>query len=390
MCYAPNLIMGSRFRGGLKKYCKEHDISSSKMEGWLKKGTAKIVPCGQCLECRLNYAKNWAARCEVESYYHENNHFITLTYDDEHVPVINKITGEIYRGLKNPVDYYNYNKHYEVLNLFKKDVQDFLKRLRDWAMRYDLYDDAKEGLRYFYCGEYGTDKHRPHYHLIVYGLKIPDLKYKYSKKGYMHFVSEMLETIWGNGLVDIGGVDYKSCQYVARYIVKKQKGKTGKEWYHEQGLNKEFMNMSLKPAIGLKYYEEHREEIYNIDMIYLKEGRKQKPPKLYDIKEDTKQLEKELGIDEETVLEMQREIGQIREYNRKQQRDVEKIAVPKMESIYMKELKRERRKKAMDALFARLAKTTVGLLDYMDVMKDRYEERHKIALDRDCKPVTAG
>lgn len=390
MCYAPNLMMGSRFKGGMKKYCKEHDINSSQMEKLLKEGTAKIIPCGQCLECRLNYAKNWAARCEVESYYHENNHFITLTYDDEHVPVINKITGEIYRGLKNPIDYYNYNKHYEVLNLFKKDVQDFLKRLRDWAKRYNLYDDAKEGLRYFYCGEYGTDKHRPHYHLIVYGLKIPDLEYKYSKKGYMHFVSDMIDKIWGNGLVDIGGVDYKSCQYVARYIVKKQKGKTGKEWYHEQGLNREFVNMSLKPAIGLKYYEEHREEIYNIDMIYLKEGRKQKPPKLYDLKEDAKQLEKELGIDENTILEMQKEIGQIREYNRKQQRDVEKIAVPKMESIYMKELKKERRKKAMDALFAKLAKTTVGLLDYLDIMKDRYEQRNKIALDRDCKPVMAG
>lgn len=387
MCYCPNVIVGTKFRGSMKKWAEDHNLTENVIRKKLEEGEVKIIPCGQCLECRLNYAKNWAARCEVESYYYKENHFITLTYKDEDLPVINKITGECYRGLKNPIDYYNYNKHYEVANLLKKDVQDFLKRLRKWANKNGYIEDKEYGIRYLYCGEYGENKGRPHYHMLVYGLHIPDLKFHYKKKGYMHFISEQIEKLWGHGLVDIGGVDYKSCQYVARYIVKKQKDDGGKFWYKGKGLAKEFINMSLKPAIGLRYYQDHRDEIYSVDTIYLKEGRRQKPCKLYDIKEDMYQYEKEMGIDEETMLALQREKREIQEYNRKQTVDAEKICVPKMESTKMRELKRERRKKAMDALFAKLAKTTVGILDYFDIQAQKYEEKHKIATQRPCEPI---
>ena len=119
-------------------------------------------------------------------------------------------------------------------------------------------------------------------------------------------------------------------------------------------------------------------------MVYLKEGRKQKPCKLYDLKEDEYQFQKEMGIDDETMETLQRERGEIREMNRKARCDAEKIAVPKMESLAMKELKRERRKKAIDALFAKLEKTTVGIVQYFDVLGERYEQKHKIATVRPC------
>ena len=257
-------------------------------------------------------------------------------------------------------------------------------KLRKWANKYGYIEDKEVGIRYLYCAEYGDKTHRPHYHMLVYGLKLPDLEFHYMKKGYMHFTSEKLAEIWGHGLVDIGGVDYKSCQYVARYIVKKQKGPEGKEWYRENGLNPECIHMSLKPAIGYRYWQEHREEIYNLDMVYLKEGRKQKPCKLYDLKEDEYQYQKEMGIDDETMEALQRKRGEIREMNRKARCDAERIAVPKMESLTMKELKRERRKKAIDALFAKLEKTTVGIVQYFDVLGERYEQKHKIATQRPC------
>lgn len=368
MCYTPNIMIGKKFCGGMKKFCKEKGWDNDTLKRKLEEGEAKIIPCGQCLECRLNYAKNWAARCEVESYYYKENEFITLTYDDEHVPVINKITGEVYRGLKNPIAYYNYGKHYEVLNLFKKDVQDFLKRLRKAAGKAGYIEDEEFGIRYFYCGEYGTNKHRPHYHMIVYGLHIPDLKFKYAKKGYQHFTSEWLQKIWGNGLVDIGGVDYESCQYVARYVVKKQKGTKAREWYKQNGLMPEFINMSLKPGIGIRYYEEHRDEIYSKDLVYLKKGRRQKPPKAFDLKEDIHCLAEESG---QTMTELEKKYG-----------DAEALNLLRMQSFKMRELKRERRKKSLDSLFAQLQKTTAGILQYFETKGSRYEERHKISLQR--------
>lgn len=44
------------------------------------------VPCGQCIGCRLERSRQWAVRCVHEAQLHERNCFITLTFDDEHLP----------------------------------------------------------------------------------------------------------------------------------------------------------------------------------------------------------------------------------------------------------------------------------------------------------------
>ena len=45
------------------------------------------IPCGRCIGCRLERSRQWANRCMLELQYHESSYFVTLTYDDEHVPV---------------------------------------------------------------------------------------------------------------------------------------------------------------------------------------------------------------------------------------------------------------------------------------------------------------
>ena len=90
-----------------------------------------IVPCGKCFTCRSKYRLSWQLRLQHELLsYNYNAMFLTLTYDDDNLP-----TNE---------------------TLVKKDVQDFIKRLRKF------YNDVK--IRYFAVGEYGSEKHRPHYH----------------------------------------------------------------------------------------------------------------------------------------------------------------------------------------------------------------------------------
>ena len=44
-----------------------------------------IIPCGQCIGCRIDYSKQWATRMLLENEYSSESHFITLTYDDTHV-----------------------------------------------------------------------------------------------------------------------------------------------------------------------------------------------------------------------------------------------------------------------------------------------------------------
>lgn len=139
-----------------------------------------IVNCRKCLECRQKRANEWALRCMAEAQKYSQNCFITLTY------------------AKSPIW------------LQKRDLQLFFKRLRK-----AIYP-AK--IKYFACGEYGTLKHRPHYHCIVFGYDFED-KYLWSKspKGYPIFRSNTLEKIWTAGNSTVQAVTIDSCAYCALY-----------------------------------------------------------------------------------------------------------------------------------------------------------------------------
>ncbi len=223
------------------------------------------IPCGRCIGCRLAYSRQWADRCMLELGYHEQSWFITLTYDDEHLPISESVdpeTGEI--GMAG--------------TLLKRDVQLFFKRLRK-NYKYDNH------LRYFCAGEYGSQTYRPHYHAIVFGLKLDDLQlYKQSLEGYNYYVSDFLNKCWKQGYVVVGKVNWDTCAYTARYIMKKQYG-SGAYVYDKYNIVPEFTTMSLKPAIGRRYYDDHKDELYETDCIFIgtDEGsHKIRPPRYYD------------------------------------------------------------------------------------------------------------
>lgn len=44
------------------------------------------VPCGCCVGCRLERSRQWAMRCMDEASLYDSNSFITLTFNDEHLP----------------------------------------------------------------------------------------------------------------------------------------------------------------------------------------------------------------------------------------------------------------------------------------------------------------
>lgn len=239
-----------------------------------------LLPCKQCVECRLSHSKEWATRCMLEAKEYEHNYFITLTYDDEHLPTnINKLTGEIVPTLKP-----------EHMRKFRKDLQRFYK-----------YHYNHDGIRFYECGEYGTENGRPHYHAIMFNLPIPDKKFicKTNTGGTL-YISEMLSKIWKKGIVGVGEVTWESCAYVARYIMKKVGDKSNTELYDamqdfsiskKQGVDllgriPEFVNMSTHPGIARNYFEENKDKIYETDEIILpgKNGtpRVVKPSTYYD------------------------------------------------------------------------------------------------------------
>ena len=219
------------------------------------------IPCGQCVGCRLDYAKDWTTRMMLEALYHEKTLFVTLTYDEEHVPHSSYIeyeTGEVK----------------DILTLRPDDFTKFMKRLR--------YYYNKNELRFYMCGEYGSKTLRPHYHMICFGLALDDLVlFKKSGTGNDIYLSETLSKAWKHGLVDVSEASYESMGYVARYVMKKLKGKDAAE-YEALNIVPEYTNMSRMPGIGKQYYDDHRDEIYLNDEIILSNGKTVRPPRYFD------------------------------------------------------------------------------------------------------------
>lgn len=221
------------------------------------------VPCGKCIGCRLAYSRQWADRCMAEASEHESNYFVTLTYDDEHIKRAITKDGVI-------TDY---------PTLDKRDIQLFLKRLRK------SYKQENK-IRFFMAGEYGSQTARPHYHLIIFGLKLDDLKlYKRTGQGFNLYTSDFLSKVWQNkGYVIVADVTWETCAYTARYILKKQNGNSA-EWIKENNIQQEFTLMSRRPGIGKSYFEKHKEDYLKYgetNIITEKGGRKIRSTKYFD------------------------------------------------------------------------------------------------------------
>lgn len=234
------------------------------------------IPCGKCIQCRLSYSKTWSIRCMIEAKKYKDNCFITLTYNDDHVPkswtnIVDDETGEILS-----------ERNGEYLSLEQEDLTKFFKRLRK-----SLGNDK---VRYYACGEYGDETMRPHYHAILFGFMPDDLVfYKKTAQGEYLYTSKSLEKIWGKGNVIVGECTFESCAYVARYVMKKLNGKEA-QFYEAYGIDKEFVTMSRRPGIARDFYELHKDtDLFEYDHFYLstKNGSKSCSPfkyykKLYD------------------------------------------------------------------------------------------------------------
>uniref|UniRef100_A0AAU8AVW2 Replication initiator protein n=1 Tax=Dulem virus 134 TaxID=3145611 RepID=A0AAU8AVW2_9VIRU len=266
------------------------------------------IPCGKCMSCRLAYSREWANRCLLELEYHKSAYFVTITYDDWHVP-------RTYYG--NP----NTGEALPSMTLCKRDIQLFFKRLRK------KFPD--QHIRYFGCGEYGPSTMRPHYHFIIFGLDLNDLKvYSKSSQGYNYFTSKSLEECWSfpvrsqngtkQGLYDspyistpagyivVGEVTWETCAYTARYMTKKLNGPEA-QFYEDFNLVPPCSFMSRKPGIGRYYYDDHP-DLFKHEYINVSTptgGRKFRPPKYFDrlFDLDEPELSSELKVTRKKMAE---------------------------------------------------------------------------------------
>lgn len=236
----------------------------------------QVIPCGKCIGCRLEYSKEWATKGCYEAEMHKDNWFLTITYDQEHLPEADDMIGEYGEVIcKNPNG-----------TLKPSDFTNFLKKLRSYYER--KYNH--KGIRFMGCGEYGSSENqRPHYHAIMFNLPITPDKMKFHEYNENHealWRVPELEEIWEKGMIVAAEVNWNTCAYVARYITKKVGLPTQEEYYKRQGIEPEFFRMSRKPGIGREYFEKHKNEIYASDKLVIKKYGggtiEVKPPRYYD------------------------------------------------------------------------------------------------------------
>jgi hypothetical protein len=174
----------------------------------------------------------------------ESNCFVTLTYDDLHLPKNN--------------------------SLVLKDYQLFMKKLR---RKYG------SGIRFYHCGEYGDELGRPHYHSILFNHDFEDKKFYSENNGNKLYTSDSLSSLWEKGHSIIGDVTFESAGYVARYSLKKVTGEKAKDHYGSR--LPEYSTMSRRPGIGKNWFEKYKCEVYPLDRVNVN-GVDSKPPRYYD------------------------------------------------------------------------------------------------------------
>ena len=198
------------------------------------------------MACRINYTSAWKLRLLYELSNWDSALFLTLTYDNEHLPV----------------DY----------GLHKKDLVGFFKRLRSY-----LDYDGKGKIKYYAVGEYGGKTKRPHYHAIVFGLS-----------PYSSEVKQYIIDSWQNRCeawqfdrsrgkkCALQPVCPEDIEYVTGYVQKKLSGDMALEEYG----NREHPFAIMSKGLGLDFASLNADRLRMNGFTYLN-GHKISLPRYY-------------------------------------------------------------------------------------------------------------
>ena len=253
--------------------------------------------------------------------------FVTLTYDRENLPWDGSVS--------------------------RKEHQTFIRSLRDKLRPKGV------SIRYYMCGEYGEDEYqqyqrpdgsfgryrlgpgRPHYHYLIFGYNFGD-RYEWTQhRGHQYYRSPLLETVWTKGHSIVGNVTPETAAYTARYVMKKQLGKTADDHYtriitgrdEPVSIEPEFALMSLKPGIGASWFQKYgRSDIYDSGDFVVIDGKKYGTPRYYDkLFED---------LDERELFSIRKDRRK-RMYEQREHSTPERLAIrEELTEIRLKKLKR--------------------------------------------------
>lgn len=199
-----------------------------------------VVPCGKCPKCLQQRVNSWAFRLEQEEKIHYSASFVTLTYDNENIPLTDK----------------------NLMTLDKVHVQNFLKYIRR--------NTKRRSIKYYAVGEYGTRTKRPHYHLIIFDV-----------------TEQECNEAWTKGNVHFAECNKATVRYTLKYVNKVFASKIPLgDWddrIAEFSLMSKKMGLNYLTPSVVKHHKEHKKFYLDVN------GNKQKLPRYYKEKIFTKE-----------------------------------------------------------------------------------------------------
>lgn len=180
---------------------------------WLYSADGKPHPCHVCWQCKRDRLNDWVGRCIAESKVNAQSVVVTLTYGSD-------------ERIESVAD------HPHAHALFYSDVQKYLKRVRK---------DTGGGIRYVCAGEYGTQKGRAHWHLILFCKeKLPS--------GIRFFERYVHKSVTGGMMWPHGWSWFEPCEPAGvRYVLKYMRKLPDKE-------QKNLFRFSTNPGMGYEYF----------------------------------------------------------------------------------------------------------------------------------------
>jgi len=293
--------------GGYRTLGGEIKLRLASDDRWT--GELAEVRCGQCPDCRIEKGRQWAVRCTHEAMLHDQNSFITLTYENEHLPPSGSVD--------------------------VKEWQNFAKKLRKLVGPF----------RFLHVGEYGEENQRPHYHALIFGKDFSEDRKTISidpNSGRRKYESAALAAAWGKGFHDLQDMAPENINYVCRYALKKVLGtsdqaeelrrkryerydsRSGETWM----VRPEYTTMSRRPGIGSEWFKKYHSDLFPGDFVVLN-GKRATIPNYY-----TKLLEqKDPELHAKIKAKRQKSTaGRVQDHTPERRLAREKITIGKMKN----------------------------------------------------------
>lgn len=210
------------------------------------------IPCGYCLNCRKDKQNYYIDRANYEYKKRLTASFVTFTYDDIWLLDRCSVPDSFGRPIFDTDSKGNVSMR-QTLNY--SDLTKFIDNIRHYVCNHSDIQGVlcQPDFSYIYCGEYGDEFGRPHFHVLFFGLDFA-------------FCKKIIFEQWKYGFIDVLPLLDGGIRYVVKYMDKQLFGHLAIETFDNLGRSRPRIRMSV--GFGKGILNDNIESIIQNDFTY--------------------------------------------------------------------------------------------------------------------------